>query len=377
MESPQISGKVFRFLSTMHPSLSKAERKKYSEYDPERWYPWTPDIASEFTDLMRRSPRDTSFARGLAYTAQKSLPEDTKLTPGDLVRGLPTLPAAFTDGRGSGFDVQIEGPGRATVSYRGMPGFTNACIAIAGELTQRMQALGARGLEVKHASGCRLQGADACNFEVRWAPDAGEDVGPAAAAPRAAQAAPQPAAASPAAAGSQAAQRSAQAAAPAREAAPTVTVGSRTESAVREPSRSQTAPSPARSTEGARPGEAARAAEPSRPAAFAARAAEPPRTASPAAPPAASARATAGVEAGTGGSAQDLFEQLRVRLLEAEQQSSRHADLENRIADLEAELAAVREQARSEIDQARAEAEQAADALIALKRQIRALVGDN
>ena len=71
MDSPQISGKVFRFLSTMHPSLSKPERKRYAEFDPDKWYPWTADIAGEFTDLMRRSPRDTSFARGLAYAATK------------------------------------------------------------------------------------------------------------------------------------------------------------------------------------------------------------------------------------------------------------------------------------------------------------------
>jgi len=102
VESAQISGKVFRFLSTMHPSLSKPERKRYAEFDPDKWYPWTPDIAGEFTDLMRRSPRDTSFARGLAYAATKGLPEDTKLTPTDVVAGLQTLPSAFVGPSGSG-----------------------------------------------------------------------------------------------------------------------------------------------------------------------------------------------------------------------------------------------------------------------------------
>ena len=56
-DSAQVSGKVFRFLSAMHPALSKAERKRYAGYDPDKWYPWTAEISAEFTDLMRRSPR--------------------------------------------------------------------------------------------------------------------------------------------------------------------------------------------------------------------------------------------------------------------------------------------------------------------------------
>ena len=88
MESAQISGKVFRFLSTMHPSLSKPERKRYSDFDPDKWYPWTPDIAGEFTDLLRRSPRVTSFARGLAYAATKGLLDDSKLSPTVVVAGV-------------------------------------------------------------------------------------------------------------------------------------------------------------------------------------------------------------------------------------------------------------------------------------------------
>jgi len=178
VESAQISGKVFRFLSTMHPSLSKPERKRYAEFDPDKWYPWTADIAGEFTDLMRRSPRDTSFARGLAYAATKGLPEDSRLSPTDVVAGLATLPAAFVGPAGSGFEVSMQRPGHAEVFYRGMPGFSNVCIAIAGELTQRLQAVGARGLDVKHGEGCRLQGADACRFEVRWSADPGEKQAP-------------------------------------------------------------------------------------------------------------------------------------------------------------------------------------------------------
>ena len=111
----------------MHPSLSKPERKRYSDFDPDKWYPWTLDIAGEFTDLMKRSPRDTSFARGLAYAATKGLPDDSKLTPTDVVGGLATLPAAFVGPSGSGFEVVMERPGFAEVYYRGMPGFANVC----------------------------------------------------------------------------------------------------------------------------------------------------------------------------------------------------------------------------------------------------------
>jgi hypothetical protein len=317
VESAQISGKVFRFLSTMHPSLSKPERKRYSEFDPDKWYPWTPDIAGEFTDLMRRSPRDTSFARGLAYAATKGLPEDAKLSATDVVAGLSTLPAAFVGPSGSGFEVSIQGPGVADVFYRGMPGFANVCIAIAGELTQRLQAVGARALDVKHAEGCRLQGADACRFEVRWSADPGD---------RAPSEQPL----------ERPADRSVE-----RAFERPVESSTRATSLLGEASmRFDDAPAP-------------RAAVSARPAA--------PPMAVPA--PAASMP--------TGNSADDLFEQLRSRLVDAERQTARHTELETHISALNAHAAEL----ENALAEAQADARAARDALADLKRRLRDLVG--
>jgi hypothetical protein len=327
VESAQISGKVFRHLSTMHPSLSKPERKRYAEFDPDKWYPWTADIAGEFTDLMRRSPRDTSFARGLAYAAIKGLSEDDKLSPTDVVAGLATLPAAFAGPSGSGFEVVMHHPGFADVFYRGMPGFANACIAIAGELTQRLQAVGARGLDVKHAEGCRLQGGDACKFEVRWTADTGER---AAAAP-----APSPA---PERAFERPAERPLE--------RPAERVFERpSESPLRRPSdalRFDDPPAP-RATVSARP-----APPPLRPQS---------------APPTAAAS--------TGNSADDLFEQLRSRLADAERQTTRHTELEAHIAALDARATEL----ENALAEAQAETAAARSALADLKRRLRELVG--
>ncbi len=337
MESAQISGKVFRFLSTMHPSLSKAERKRYAEYDPDKWYPWTGDIAAEFTDLVRRSPRDTSFARGFAYAAQKGLPEDVKMSAGELVRDLATLPGAYTDGSGSGFEVKLEGPGRALVTFGGMLGFTNACIVVLGELTQRLQAIGAKGLDVKHAEGCRLQGNEACHFQVQWSAH-NDPAGLATAV--AARPASTPAAVAPAA----------------PEPAP----------AVREPVAAAPRPAPAPPTPvsaAARP-----SASPSRSDA-AAEPAAPPRAARPSAPPA-PRPAPSSEAAAAGGSAQDLFEQLRVRLIDAEQNASRHIELEAHIAELEDELARVGD----DLEASRADTRAAREALEDLRRRVRDLV---
>ena len=322
MESAQISGKVFRFLSTMHPSLSKPERKRYAEFDPDKWYPWTPDIAGEFTDLMRRSPRDTSFARGLAYAATKGLPDDSKLSATDVVAGLASLPAAFVGPAGSGFEVSMERPGSAVVFYRGMPGFSNVCIAIAGELTQRLQAVGARGLDVRHGEGCRLQGADACRFEVRWSADPGERPAPAIAAEAAEAQRPQRPVERPSF------ERFAEPAA-AHAAAATLL---RTEEA------------PART--------------------FA--------TGRPAAPPPRPVSAAPVLQHGAGGgSAEDLFEQLRSRLVDAEKQSARHAELESHIAALDARA----NELEAALADAEAEAVAARSQLAELKRRIRELVG--
>jgi hypothetical protein len=308
VESAQISGKVFRFLSTMHPSLSKPERKRYSEFDPDKWYPWTADIAGEFTDLMKRSPRDTSFARGLAYAATKGLPDDARLTPTDVVAGLATLPAAFVGPGGSGFEVQMEYPGQADVYYRGMPGFSNVCIAIAGELTKRLQDVGVRGLDVRHAEGCRLQGADACHFALRWTVDPGEM----------------------------------------SDGAPAARADWQASNGTPEDPPAEPAPRVSRFEEPPRPAVSQRPAPP------------PPRAAAPAAAPAPS-----------GGSAEDLFEQLRTRLADAERQTARHTELENHIAALDARA--------TELESALAAAEADADAarreLADLKRRLRELAG--
>jgi hypothetical protein len=328
VETQQISGKVFRFLSTMHPSLSKPERKRYADFDPDKWYPWTADIAGEFTDLMRRSPRDTSFARGLAYAATKGLPEDTKLTPTDVVAGLASLPAAFVGPSGSGFEVKMDRPGFAEVFYRGMPGFSNVCIAIAGELTQRLQAVGARGLEVKHAEGCRLQGGDSCKFEIRWSADPGDKVS----APASAAAAPPPPRSS--------------------ERLFERPVERPAERVFERPVESPLRPAAAESLRfddapASRPSVSPRPAPPS------------PRPVAAAAP------------LPTGNSATDLFEQLKVRLEDAERQSGRHAELEAHIAALEARSAEL----ETALAAAQAETRGAVDALADLRRRIRDLVG--
>ncbi len=171
-DHPEVSGKVFRFLSAMHPALSKAERKRYAGFDPEKWYDWTPEISQEFSELVRRSPRDTGFARGFAYVAQKAIPEGSYLPTEELLRYLAELPAAFRAVDGSGYTVTSNGANHATVVYCGMPGFNNVCSAIEGELRQRLEASGAENVTVRHGDDCRLNGNDACSFEVEWGGEA-------------------------------------------------------------------------------------------------------------------------------------------------------------------------------------------------------------
>ncbi len=168
MESAEVSGKVFRFLSAMHPALSKAERKRYADYDPDQWYAWTDDLSAEFTDLMRRSPRDTSFARGFAYVYQRSVPEGSYVKTSEMISNIDRLPAAFRAPEGNGFSAEVDRNGHARIAYVGMPGFSNACIAIQGELEERLKASGARGVEVRHAATCRLSGSELCEFDVEW-----------------------------------------------------------------------------------------------------------------------------------------------------------------------------------------------------------------
>jgi len=164
----EISGKVFRFLSAMHPSLSKAERKRYAGYDPDNWYPWTTEMSAELTELMRRSPRDTSFARGFAYVSQKAVAEGEYITTRDFLAHIGSLPSAYRAGDGSGFKAFLNGSGKALVSYSGMPGFSNVCIAVQGELQQRLDASGALSGQVGHGKVCRLNGDDHCEFELTW-----------------------------------------------------------------------------------------------------------------------------------------------------------------------------------------------------------------
>ncbi|MBC8293689.1 MAG: hypothetical protein H8E45_11060 [Proteobacteria bacterium] len=168
----EVSGKLFRFLSAMHPSLSRAERQSFAEYDADSWYPWNEETASRFNELMRSAPRDSSFARGFAYVAQKAIPEGRYLSVPELLEYLDRLPAAFRGEYGSGFEARLEEPFKARISYAGMPGFANSCIAVAGELAQRLQASGGKGVRVRHVEGCRLQDEERCNFEVTWKSEA-------------------------------------------------------------------------------------------------------------------------------------------------------------------------------------------------------------
>jgi len=329
----------------MHPALSKAERKRYAGFDPDQWYPWTQDVSSEFTDLMRRSPRDTSFARGFAYVAQRAVPEGNYIPTTALLQNLGQLPAAFRGPEGTGFLAAVDRPGHATVRYGGMPGFANACIAIQGELTQRLQASGAQSVVVKHSASCRVNGAATCEFEVEWTGEApppdttpvnmrelvdeegeeGEDQSAAVAAP--AQASAQASAQVPAQVPAQAP--------PAQESG---------QAPVSEPTK------------------VAKAAAPPQP---------PPVAKSN--PEAALATDVDSIEAA--GSGDELFAQLRKRLAEADRQARLYADARQEIDKLRVELSSVRAQAEADVAAARKERTEALDAAASLKTRIREIVG--
>lgn len=331
VSEPQVSGKVFRFLSAMHPALSKSERKRYAGYDPEKWYPWTSELSSEFTELMRRSPRDTSFARGFAYVAQRAIPEGQYIPTGALLDNLVQLPGAYRGPNGSGFQAEVDRPGHAIVRYAGMPGFANVCIAVQGELVQRLQASGAHSIVVKHRPTCRLNGAELCEFDVEWS---GE---------------------SPPAE-----------ARPARMQEIVMTL---------ERQNRESAPGGAMLREGVESlGAMAKGAY----------AAEPVRSAAPA----------TGFGMGNGAthaqsdltlshpeselaSSEDLFVQLRKRLAEADRQARLYADAQQEIDRLRVDLGRVRAQAEAEVAQAEKEKTEAVTALADLKRRIRAVVGND
>jgi len=313
VEGPEISGKVFRFLSAMHPALSKSERKRYAGYDPDKWYPWTPEVSAEFTDLMRRSPRDSSFARGFAYVAQRAIPEGGYVPTRTLFECLDRLPAAFRSPEGSGFDGRIDRAGHATVSYAGMPGFSNVCIAIQGELAQRVQATGAHNVVVRHGQTCRVNGGSRCEFEVEWTGET-PPANAYAIEPKDLLAETE---GTPAPEGGLPVAKEEVAAAP-----PAV------ESVSTTPSQSE-APS-----------------------------------------------ATPAVPLTTDLTGEDLFLQLRKRLSEADRQARLYQDARNEIDKLKVELSRVKAQADSEVASAYKERDDALEVVADLKRKIRTLVAD-
>jgi len=324
----EVSGKVFRYLSAMHPSLSKSERKQYAAYDPDKWYPWTPEVSGEFTDLMRRSPRDSSFARGFAYVAQRAVPEGHYVPTRILLDNIATLPAAYRGPTGSGFSAERNGTGHALIRYEGMPGFANVCIAIQGELTERLRASGAQNVVVKHGATCRLSGGDRCEFEIEWT---GEEV---------------PSGAEPvdvrALLGDQANERA--------EPAPAAPLP-----AAAKPAPSAAEPRPSSPVPPPPPREAA-----ARPAAR---------------PEPASSVSIANLD-GADVSSDDLFVQLRKRLAEADRQSRLFNEAQQEIDRLRLELGRVRADAEAEIAKARAETKQARDAMAELRRKVRDVLGD-
>jgi hypothetical protein len=318
VQTAEVSGKVFRFLSAMHPALSKAERKRFASYDPDKWYPWTPEISAEFTDLMRRAPRDASFARGFAYVAQRAIPEGGYVATKPLFENLDRLPAAYRDPEGSGFSATVERQGHASVRYAGMPGFSNVCIAIQGELTQRVQATGAQSVVVRHSQTCRVNGGPHCEFEVEWA---GETV---------------------------------PANAYAIDLGALVGDGESSDESPLE--QSTTVPVP-ENTNVAPTSAPVRMMQPQ----------NDPKSTSPAAAAPLSAEITG----------EDLFVQLRKRLSEADRQARLYHDAQAEIERLKLEIGRVRAQADADVARAAKERDDVAAALVELKRQLRALVGED
>jgi hypothetical protein len=312
VEEPQVSGKVFRFLSAMHPALSKGERKRYAGYDPDKWYAWTPEISADFTDLMRRSPRDSSFARGFAYVAQRAIPEGGYVPTRTLFECLDRLPSAYRSPDGSGFQGRMDRAGHATVTYAGMPGFANVCIAIQGELAQRIQASGAHNVVVRHGQTCRVNGGARCEFDVEWS---GET----------------PPANAYAIEGNDWT--------PEMGASPTPAAPAANEDALAAPPP----PEPVTTTMY-----------------------DPNET-----PSAALAMPLTADLTG-----EDLFLQLRKRLSEADRQARMHQDARNEIERLKLEVSRVKAQADSEIARATKERDEALEVVADLKRKVRALVSD-
>lgn len=325
VESAEVSGKVFRFLSAMHPALSKAERKRFASYDPDKWYPWTKEISAEFTDLMRRAPRDASFARGFAYVAQRAIPEGGYIATSSLFENLDRLPSAFRGPGGSGFSGEMDRPGHAAVRYAGMPGFANVCIAIQGELTQRIQATGAQSVLVRHSPTCRVNGAEHCEFEVEWAGEV----------------------------------------APANAYAVDLSQMTEASDGAGEPDAQDSGaaganPSPPRPTT-------------STPAPTSA----PVRTMQPQKDPQPATSSTSAAPLSADLTGEDLFVQLRKRLSEADRQARLYHDAQAEIERLKLEIGRVKAQADADIARAAKERDDVAAALTQLKARVRSLIGDD
>lgn len=393
MESPQISGKVFRFLSAMHPALSKAERKKYAAYDPDQWYDWTPDVSAEFTDLMRRSPRDTSFARGFAYVAQRAVPEGQYIPTSALLGCITSLPAAYRAPQGTGFQADIDRPGHAIVTYRGMPGFANVCIAIQGELMQRLQASGAQSVVVKHAETCRVSGGEECQFDVEWSgevPPGGAEAADASSLLDEEIVAHLPEVAATTSRPEQTPSAPAQAppAVHAAEETPRSSVIARLRSdgaAAGHSSTSEAAGGRAGSAAGvavaaaaaAEPAVAEREPEAAERAELAVAASTAQTTDAAGAHGQLAVEMLTGAGDDAGAANDDLFVQLRKRLADADRQSRMYTEAQSQLEALRVELSRSRAQAEAQIAAAAKERDEAIEALAELKRRIRSAISDD
>jgi len=93
----------------------------------------------------------------------------------------------------------------------------------------------------------------------------------------------------------------------------------------------------------------------------------------------ASADASLGValESAAADSGADLFDQLRKRLAEADQQARLYNDSQAEIDRLRVELARLKAQAEADVAQAHQQRDEACEAAAELKRRIRAIVSDD
>jgi hypothetical protein len=220
----------------------------------------------------------------------------------------------------------MDRPGHAIVRYSGMAGFANVCIAVQGELVQRLQASGAHSVVVKHRPSCRLNGAEVCEFEVEWS----------------------------------------------GESAPAEARPVRTQEIVMDYERENYRMPSAGSQAGVEPMAAS-------PRSYT----QPERAAGTFAVGNGGGHSQAEMQhvqnaaAADLGSSEDLFIQLRKRLAEADRQARLYADAQQEIDRLRVELGRVRAQAEAEVAQADKEKSEALDSLAEFKRRIRSVVGND